>query len=52
MVVGGIAPSTSEAETIVITTGHHHHGHRYWVPGHRGWRNHHRVWIPGHWVWR
>jgi hypothetical protein len=50
MVVGGIAPSTSEATTVVITTGHH--GHRYWVPGHRGWRNHHRVWIPGHWAWR
>jgi len=50
MVVGGIAPSTSEATTVVITTGHR--GHRVWIPGHRGWRYHHRVWIPGHWAWR
>ncbi len=52
MVFGGVAPSTSEAATVVVTTGPTYHRHRVWIPGHRAWRHGHRVWIPGHWVWR
>jgi hypothetical protein len=53
MVLGFVAPSTSEATTVVVTTGpHYRHAHRVWIPGHHIWRHHHRVWIPGHWAYR
>ena len=50
--LGGIAPSTSEAATVVISTGHHVGRGRVWVRGHNIWRHHHRVWIPGHYIYR
>ena len=47
--VGGIAPATAEAHTVVY---HHHHHHRIWVHGHYVWHHGHRHYVPGHYIYR
>ncbi len=46
----GFTPSEASAVEVIVSTGHHYHGHRHWVRGHWSWRHHHHVFIPGHWA--